>query len=276
VDLATGAEKFGGPATITATVPGTGDGSVAGNLTFNPQTAHQRSALALSNGVVYIAWASHEDKDPYHGWIIGYDAATLAQVKVLNVSPDGVRSGIWMAGGAPAIDSAGNLYATTGNGTFDASGDYGDTVLKISTSGTLTVIDWFTPHDQLFLDNQDLDLGSSGVVVLPDQPTAPSHLLVAAGKQGQVYLLDRTLLGGYCNGCPSDSNAVQSFGAFQDLGNYWGTPAFWQNRLYIGGTQEPPGLGEALRISYIEMRERVFRAADHALYQSGRRPTYWR
>ncbi len=118
LDLASGNEKFSGPVPITATVPGTGDGSSGGNLAFNPQTHNQRSALALSNGVVYIAWASHEDKDPYHGWILGYNATTLARVKVLNVSPDGSRTGIWMAGAAPAFDSAGNLYATTGNGLW--------------------------------------------------------------------------------------------------------------------------------------------------------------
>jgi hypothetical protein len=254
LDLTSGNEKFGGPVTITATVPGTGDGSVGGNVSFNPQTEHQRSALSVSNGVVYIAWASHEDKDPYHGWILGYNAATLARVKVLNASPDGSRTGIWMAGGAPAFDSTGNLYATTGNGTFDANqalppnGDYGDSVLKISTSAALAVTDWFTPYNQAFLDTQDLDLGSSGVVVLPDQPSAPTHLLVAAGKQGQVYLLNRDAMGAYCNGCPSDTNVWQSFAAFQNFGSFWGSPAFWQNHLYLGGTQEPPGPGDRLKV----------------------------
>jgi hypothetical protein len=254
LDLATGNEKFAGPKTITASVPGTGDGSSGGIVSFNPQTAHQRSALSLSNGIVYIAWAAHEDKDPYHGWIIGYNAATLARVRILNVSPDGSRTGIWMAGGAPAFDSAGNLYATTGNGTFDAdqalppNGDYGDSVLKVSTSAAMAVTDWFTPYNQAFLDTQDLDLGSSGVVVLPDQSSSPTHLLVAAGKQGQVYLLNRDAMGAYCTGCPADTNVVQSFAAFQNFGSFWGSPAFWQNRLYLGGTQEPPGPGDRLKV----------------------------
>jgi len=250
LDLASGSEKFSGPIDITATFPGTGDGSSGGIISFNPQTEHQRSALALSNGIVYIAWASHEDKNPYHGWILGYNAATLAQVKVLNVSPDGSRTGIWMAGGAPAFDSSGNLYATTGNGTFDANqakSDYGDSILRISTSAALAVTNWFTPFNQAFLDTQDLDLGSSGVVLLPDQSSAPTHLLVAAGKQGQMYLLDRDAMGAYCNGCASDTNALQSFPAFQNLGSFWGAPAFWQNKLYLGGTQEPPGAGDKLK-----------------------------
>jgi len=253
LDLATGNEKPGSPVIITAFVPGTGDGSTGGVLTFNPQTEHQRSALALSNGIVYIAWASHEDKNPYHGWILGYDASNLAQVKVLNVSPDGFRTGIWMAGEAPAFDSAGNLYVTTGNGTFDADqalppkSDYGDSILKISTSTALTVTGWFTPYNQAFLDTQDLDLGSSGVVILPDQPTSPTHLLVAAGKQGQLYLINRDSMGSYCNGCTSD-NVVQSFPAFQNYGSFWGSPAFWQNHLYLGGTQELPAAGDKLKV----------------------------
>ncbi len=233
-----GNEKFGGPVTISAIVPGTGDGSSGGSLSFNSKTHNQRPSLALSNGVVYVGWASHEDKDPYHGWLIGYDAATLAKVSVFNASANGSRGGIWMAGGAPAIDSAGNLYVTTGNGTFDGNSglppnnDFGDTVLKIDTSSGLTLTDWFTPFNQSFLDSADLDLGASGIVLLPDQSSSPTHLLVVAGKQGQVYLLNRDAMGFFCSGCPSDTNTLQNF----SVSMIWGTPAFWQNRLYYGGT----------------------------------------
>ena len=238
LDLASGAEKFNGPVTIAATVPGTGDGSSGGNVTFNPQTEHQRSALSVANGVVFIAWASHEDKDPYHGWILGYNASTLARVAVFNASANGSRSGIWMSGGAPAFDSSGNMYASTGNGTFDGdatlppNNDFGDTVLKIGTSAGLTLSGWFTPYNQDLLNNRDLDLGSSGVIVLPDQTSSPTHLLVTAGKQGQVYLLNRDHMGSYCGGaCASDTNAVQSF----PVSRIWGTPAFWQNHMFYGG-----------------------------------------
>ncbi len=248
LDLATGSEKFGGPVVISATFP-----KLGGTVTFSPQQEHERSGLALANGVVYTTWASHEDNNPYFGWIIGYNATTLAKVSVYNSTANGVRGGIWMAGAPPAFDSAGNLYASTGNGTFDGdqlvppNTDFGDTILKLNPSAGLTVSDWFTPYNQSFLDSSDLDLGSGAIVIMPDQTTGPKHLLVMCGKQGQVYLLNRDALGGFCgSGCNFDTNALQSFTAFQSFGSFWGTPAFWQNRLYLGGTMEPPAAGDKL------------------------------
>src|SRR6266404_3328157 len=242
LDLLNGDEKFVGPITIAASVPSTGDGSVGGILTFDPQNEHQRGALTLANGTIYIAWAAHEDRDPYHGWVIGYDAATLAQVAVFNADPNGSRSGIWMSGGAPAVDASGILYLSTGNGTFDGTSgtppndDFGDTVMKVGTSSGLTLVDWFTPFNQAFLDGQDVDLGSSGVVILPDQPSGPAHLLVAGGKEGRLYLLDRDAMGNYCAACTTtDTNILQSFLAAPAI---FGTPAFWQNKLYLGGTAD--------------------------------------
>lgn len=240
LDLTSGNEKFAGPKVISASVPGAGDGSLcpsSGTIAFDPKTQHQRPALSLSGGVVYLGWASHEDATPYHGWLIGYNAATLARVSVYNTSPNGCLAGVWMAGGAPAFDSSGNLYATTGNGTFDGNSpsapnnDFGDTVLKLTPG--LALSDWFTPFNQDMLNMNDTDLGSSGAVVLPDQTAAPTHLLLTAGKQGQVYLLDRDAMGGFCGiACPSDTNTVQNF----FVSPIWGTPAFWQNRMYYGGT----------------------------------------
>jgi len=236
--LASGNEKFSGPVAISASVPGTGDGSSGGVVSFNPQKEHQRSALALSNGVVYVAWASHEDNDPYHGWLIAYNAGTLGRLAVFNSSPNGSRGGIWTSGGAPAFDSAGNLYVPTGNGTFDGNSaippnnDFGDSALKFDTTSGLTITDWFTPFNEDFLNTSDLDLGSGGIVILPDQASAPTHLMVVTGKQGQLYLLNRDSMGSFCGGCTSDTNARQSFA----ISMIWGTPAFWQNRLYYGGT----------------------------------------
>ncbi len=241
LDLTTGNEKFTGPKTIAASVPGMGDSNCpsTGTISFNPKTQHQRPALALSNGVVYVGWASHEDALPYHGWLIGYNAGTLARVSVFNSSPNGCLSGIWMAGGAPAFDSTGDLYLSTGNGTFDANSgsapnnDFGNSALRLSSS--LTLADWFTPFNQFDLNNSDLDLGSSGVVVLPDQTSPPTHLLLVAGKQGHVYLLDRDNMGRFCSLCTpttQDTNTVQNFAASM----IWGTPAFWQNRMFYGGT----------------------------------------
>lgn len=242
LDLASGNEKRNNnqPVEVSATVKGTGDGSSGGTLAFNSQTEGQRAGLALVNGVVYVSWASHEDTDPYHGWLIGYDAATLAQVAVFNTTPNGSRGGLWMAGGAPAADSQGNLYVPTGNGSFDANlnktpnNDYGETVLKLTNTGTLAVEGSFTPFNQDYYTQNDLDLNSSGVVLLPDQATAPVHLLVAGSKIGMLYLLDRDALGGYCGACTtSDTNARQSFAAFVGV---FGTPAFWQNSLYLAGS----------------------------------------
>jgi hypothetical protein len=237
LDLTTGNERFGAPVAISASVSGNGDGSSGGNLPFNPQTENQRCALALVNGVVYVAWASHEDKDPYHGWVIGYNAANLAQVSVLNTTSNGSRGGIWMSGGAPAADQNGNLYLSTGNGTFDASSpatpnnDFGDSVLKVGPS--LSVVDWFTPFNQSSLEPDDLDLGSGGVVLLPDQSSDPTHLLVTGGKEGKLYVLNRDGLGNFCTSCTdTDTNVVQSFAATNAI---FGTPAFWQNGLYLGG-----------------------------------------
>jgi hypothetical protein len=242
MDLITGDEKFAGPVNITASVPGTGDGSVGGMLNFNRRNQHQRSGLTLVNGTVYIVWASHEDHDPYHGWVIGYDAASLAQVAVFNADPNGSRGGIWMSGGAPAVDAVGSLYLSTGNGTFDGNSvtppnnDFGDTVMKVGTSSSLSLVDWFTPFNQAFLDGQDIDLGSSGVVILPDQTSGPVHLLVAGGKEGKLYLLDRDAMGNYCAACTTtDTNILQSFLATPAI---FGTPAFWQNKLYLGGTAD--------------------------------------
>jgi hypothetical protein len=242
IDLITGDEKFAGPINIAASVVGTGDGSVGGILNFDRRNEHERSGLTLVNGTVYIAWAAHEDHDPYHGWVIGYDAASLAQVAVFNADPNGSRGGVWMAGGAPAVDASGSLYLSTGNGSFDGNSgtppndDFGDTVMKIGTSSGLSLVDWFTPFNQAFLDGQDADLGASGVVILPDQTSGPAHLLVAGGKEGRLYLLDRDAMGNYCAACTTtDTNILQSFLAAPAI---FGTPAFWQNKLYLGGTAD--------------------------------------
>src|SRR5258708_14709643 len=242
LDLITGDEKFTGPIDITASVPGSGDGSVGGVLSFDPRNQGQRGALTLANGIVYIIWASHEDRDPYHGWLLGYDAGTLAQVAVFNPNPNGSRGGMWMAGGAPAGDGSGRPHLSTGNGTFDGNSgtppndDFGDTVVQVGTSSGLSLVDWFTPFNQAFLNGQDADLGSGGVVVLPDQTSSPAHLLVAGGKQGSIYLLDRDAMGNYCASCTTtDTNILQSFLATPAI---FGTPAFWQNKLYLGGTSD--------------------------------------
>jgi fibronectin type 3 domain-containing protein len=239
LSLIDGSEKFAGPVDITSSisVPGTGDGSNAGTVSFNTLRENQRPGLVFSGGVVYVAWASHGDNTPYHGWVIGFNASTLQIVSTFNANPNGSDSGIWMAGGAPAVDSLGNLYFLTGNGTFDADSgglDYGDSTVKLSTSGGLSVSSWFTPADQSNLEGGDQDHGSGGAAILVDQPGAPNpRLVIGGGKEGNLFLLNRDSLGGYgANFNPADSNAVQKL----SFGNgIFATAAFWNNALYLAG-----------------------------------------
>jgi hypothetical protein len=239
LDLATGNEKFSGPVTITASVPGNGDDSSGGNVPFEPQTENQRPGLALVNGVVYVAWASHEDVSPFHGWIIGFNPATLAQVAVFNDSPNGNKGGIWMSGGAPAADSpanssngAYNLYAITGNGTYDGltSSDFGDSVVKLNTTSGLAVADWFAPADQAMLAANDTDFGSGGAAMLIDQTSGPvPHLVIGGGKEGNLFLLNRDNMGHN----DTTNHVVQTIAFGTGI---FATPAFWQNNLYLAGS----------------------------------------
>ena len=247
LDLATGNEKANGPVEIAASVPGVGDGSSGGMVNFDPQKHHQRSGLALAGGTVFVPWSAHEDASPYHGWIMGYTASDLSQApSVFNTTPNGGLGGIWSGGGAPAVDSAGDIYVSTGNGLFDANAttvpfnDYGDSILRLHPfSGTtsngvnLNLTDWFTPDDQQFLSDVDADLGSGAVLLLPDQTSGPvPHLLVEVGKEGVVYLIDRENMGHFQ--ASNNNQIVQTFSA----AGLWGTPAFWQNGLYVAGAYD--------------------------------------
>ncbi|HXX02293.1 MAG TPA: hypothetical protein VEJ00_13850 [Candidatus Acidoferrales bacterium] len=254
LDLATGTEKFSGPVTIKASVLGSGDASVNGIVSFNSQLHNQRSGLALAGGNVYVAFASHEDAMPYHGWLIAYKASDVqVQTAVFNTTPNGLNGadgGIWAGGGAPAVDSVGDIYVSTGNGVFDEAppprdNDYGDSILRLHPfSGhtlngvNLSVAGWFTPDDQLSLAESDTDLGSGAVVLLPNQTSGagPKHLLTLVGKEGVVYLIDRDNMGQFNSA--SNNQIVQSFSGPAGL---WGTPAFWKNNLYVGGA------GDSLR-----------------------------
>lgn len=258
LDLATGDEKFSAPVNIAASVPGNGDGSSGGMVSFNAQMQNQRPALALAGGTVYVGWSSHEDASPWHGWLIGYTASNLQQqASVFNTSPNGGMGGIWASGGAPAVDSGGNIYVTTGNGVFDANNstmpdnDYGDSVLQLAPSSgstpngeNLTLVDWFTPDDQSYLANNDIDLGSGNPVLLPDQTSGPvPNLLVAIGKQGIVYLINRNDMGNFQ---PGSNQIVQSFTGSPS--GFYGTPAFWQNGLYFAGSLDNTGSGDYLKL----------------------------
>ena len=233
-----GAEKFGGPVILQASIAGTGDGSSGGHVPFVALRENQRPALLLSNGVVYLAFGSHGDVGPWHGWVLGYNAATLAQTFVYNTSPNSGGAGIWMSGDGLATDTSGNLFFVTGNGVFDANTgglDYGDSLLRID-QGTGSVVTYFTPQDQSNDNAADLDLGSGGVLLVPDQAgsAAHPHLALTAGKDGTIYLVDRDAMGGYNpNG---DTQIVQSVvnefpgGTFQ-TGNFK-APVYWNGNLY--------------------------------------------
>jgi outer membrane protein assembly factor BamB len=236
LDVTTGAEKFGGPTVIKAKVKGSGDGAVNGFVHFDPLRNNQRAGLLLVNGLIYVGWASHCDNGPYHGWVMSYDARTLQQNGVWNSTPNAGLGGVWQAGGAPAADDDGNVYFATGNGGFDADTgglDFGDSVLKVGMplNGQLPVFDYFTPHDQQFLNDQDLDLGSGGPMLLPTQrPDSPhQHLLTLGGKGGVIYLIDRDNMGHFNPN--NDDQIVESLPASISLTG--GIAAWWHNTVYF-------------------------------------------
>jgi hypothetical protein len=255
LDLITGNEKFNAPVSISATVSGVGDGGTT--VTFCPQMENQRSALTLANGVVYIGWSAHEDASPWHGWLMGYNAANLRQLSVFNSSPNSQAGGIWAAGGGAAVDSAGNIYVSTGNGNYDATlngpdnHDYGDSVVKLTPfMGTtangqnLNLVDWFTPENQASLNGYDIDLGAGEPMILPDQTSGRvPNLLVEIGKEGVIYLINRDDMGQYSTGA---DNVLQTF--VGSPSGFYGTPAFWQNSLYFGGSLDTTGYGDYLKM----------------------------
>lgn len=233
LDLASGAEKFGGSVIIQASVPGNGWGNNGqGQVLFEAKIHLQRPGLLLLNGVIYVGFGSHDDNPPFHGWLLAYNATTLQQVAILNTTPNGHAGSIWESGCAPAADANGDIFVATANGTFDASSggsDYSDSVLKLQL-GTLTILDWFSPFDSLYWSevDADYDLGSGGTMLLPDQPGPHPHLLVVAGKQGVIHLIDRDNLGHFN---PTSDQIVQELaGAINN--NNLSTPAYWRGKIY--------------------------------------------
>ena len=246
LDLATGAEQAGSPSEITASYPGTGDDSVNGMVIFDPAQYAERAALTLVNGTIYMAWTSHCDIRPYTGWVMGYSEATLKQSQVLNLTPNGSEGSIWMAGNGLAADSANNLYLLDANGSFQdmvnaagfpTDGDYGNGILKLGTTGTLSVTDFFEPYNTVGESAADADLGSGGLLLLPDMVDASGttrHLLVGAGKDTNIYVADRDKLGRFNASPPNDSNLYQELpGAL--VNGAWSSPAYFNNTVYYAG-----------------------------------------
>jgi hypothetical protein len=245
LDITDGAVKFGGPATIAASVAGSGTGASGGVVTFSAKMENQRPALTLANGQVYIAYSSHGDINPWHGWVIGYSATTLAQEDAFCLTPNGDAGGVWMSGGGIAVDSSGNLYLTTGNGNFDANSttspndDYGMALLKLSPS--LVPEDYFAPYNQASLSNADLDYGCSDVILLTNQSGSVPNEVLSEGKWGTIYLNNSNTgsLGEYnANGTGPNTDLGEASitgnlnNTTSDVHN---TIAYWNGYVYSGG-----------------------------------------
>jgi hypothetical protein len=215
LDLATGADLPESPVVIGA------EG-------FNALMQNQRPALALANGMVYVGYASHCDKEPYHGFLMAYDAKTLQQVSVLNTSPTGSEASIWQSGQGPAVDEAGNVYVVTGNGSWDGVNNFSESFMKLTPR--LKLLDWFTPTNHFELDKRDEDLDSSGATLIPS-----THLVVGGGKEGVLYTLDTRNLGHL-----GDEHAIQHFRATV---SHLHSLVFWQSArsgrlLYVWGQKD--------------------------------------
>ncbi len=241
LDITTGSELENGPVTVQATYPGTGANSSGGQVVFDPKQYEERAALLLLNGIVYTGWTSHCDFNPYTAWIIAYSQTTLAQTSVLNLTPNGNEGSIWQSGGGLAADPQGNIYALIANGTFDTAldvngfpnkQDYGNGFVKISTAaGNLKVADYFNMLNTVNESGKDADLGSGGPLVLPDLAYGTAgtlNLAVGAGKDGNIYVVNRNNLGKFS---PTANNVYQEIvGAVPN--GVWGVPAYFNNTVY--------------------------------------------
>jgi hypothetical protein len=258
LDIATGADRV--PSVILQpTFPGTAGDGTNGQLALDAAMHQQRVGLLLLHGIVYVAFGASGDNFPWHGWLVGYRTADLSQATVWNSTPNGVAGGFWSSGEAPAADASGNLFLPTGNGDFDGVANFGSAVVKLSTTAGLAVADYFTPFNASQLSDEDLDVGSGGVILLPDVAgtAAHPHLLAASDKAGTLWLLDRDMLGGFS---PSRSNpdaqiVQEIFDALGDtpidntadplpfVDDNYSTPAYWRDaagvdHLYWGGVND--------------------------------------
>jgi hypothetical protein len=255
LNLADGSERSFSPVVVSASISATGSGSVNGVLSFQASQELQRSALTLAGGVLYVAYAGYTDlatTDPFHGWIIGFNPANLQVIpnRIFNSTPNGTTAqygaiagegGIWMGGGGLAVDANTNLYFTTGDGNFNASSggtEYGNSVIKLSTATGLSVADYFTPYNQEFYRLNDLDIGSGGVMVLPDQLGTYPHLMITGGKPQYAYLINRdqmTTDNQHYNAGGSSDKVLQTMSLG---GASFGTPAYYKGQIYYIGNHD--------------------------------------
>jgi hypothetical protein len=247
LDITTGTEISGSPTEISASVSGTGSGSSGGKLVFDPGQYAERVGLLLLNGAIYMGWTSHCDFAPYTGWLMGYSETSLAQTSVLNLTPNGSEGSIWMSGAGLAADSSGNIYFLDANGKFDTSlnasgfpvnSDFGNAFMKVSTSGgTLAVADYFEPFNTVSESQGDIDLGSGGALLLPDLKDATGavrHLAVGAGKDKNIYVVNRDDMGKFS--ATDDSAVYQEIDGA--IGGVWSMPAWFNNTVYYGAVND--------------------------------------
>jgi hypothetical protein len=243
LDMTTGEEEFGGPVTVKAKYPGTGDNSHNGYVIFDAGPYAERQGLLLLNHVIYTGWTSHCDQRPYTGWVIGYHENTLQQTSVLNVTPNGSEGSIWQSGAGIASDGQ-NLFFLDANGTFETTlnkkgfpnkGDYGNAFIKVSTTGNkLRVADYFNMFDTVTESNNDEDLGSGGAIVLPgmkDTKGKTRHLAIGAGKDQNIYIVDRDNMGKFN---PNNDNAIYQEIDGVLVGGEWATSAYFDGNIYYG------------------------------------------
>ena len=255
IDIVTGAEQAQSPVVITATVDGTGLGSSGGKLTFSPLWENQRSALNYYNGHVYFGYSAHGDYGLWHGWVFAYDAATLARSAAVCLSPNDHGAGVWGSGAGMPIDddvTGERMFVVTGNGAhslhyppFSASTDFGQSVIDFNlANGGLTPTDAFTSFNADYLNTLDLDQGSGGVLMIPDQQGSHPHILVQEGKEGRILVVNRDKLGGYAAGAASNTNILQDLP--NETKGLWSTPAYWNGHVYIWGSGDnvPGNVGD--------------------------------
>jgi hypothetical protein len=233
LNVATGVEQKGFPIVITMNYESGGD-----NYVFADMMQVNRPALLLENGYLYIAFGSNGCRGGQEeGWVVSYNTATLQQAGVFDDEPGDSAAAVWMRGGGLSADSAGNIYGATADGPFAVGLDFGQSVFKLSQSGnTLQLADWFTPYNELYLDDHDLDM-SEPVLVLPQQSGEYPNLVAAVGKEGTIYILNQDNMGHFCSTCTGgDTQIPQELQGFTPNG---GALVYWNNAIYTSATGAP-------------------------------------